>query len=137
MNASAPYPVVLFDGYCNLCNGSVQEIIKRDPKGIFKLASLQSDIGIQLLKNSNINTDKVDSIVLVDHDGIYIKSTAALKIAARLAFPYFLLNVFSVIPKALRDLIYDWIARNRYKWFGKKNECWIPDERLKNRFIDQ
>lgn len=137
MNASAPYPVVLFDGYCNLCNGAVQEIIKRDPKGIFKLASLQSDIGIQLLKNSNINTDEVDSIVLVDHDGIYIKSTAALKIATRLAFPYFLLNVFSVIPKALRDSIYDWIARNRYKWFGKKNECWIPDESLKNRFIDQ
>ncbi|RQO31415.1 hypothetical protein DBR32_05480 [Taibaiella sp. KBW10] len=124
--------LVLFDGVCNLCSSSVQLIIRNDTKDYFRFASLQSEIGAQVLQQSNIHTD---SIVLVEQGRIYTQSSAALCIARRLKGLYPLLYGFMIIPKLLRDAVYGFIARNRYKWYGKKEACWIPSPELKNKFI--
>ena len=130
--------IILFDGVCNLCNGAINFIIKRDKHKVFVYASLQSEIGQKLIAERNINTQEIDSILLID-PGIayYHKSTAALQIAKHLRGGYPLLSVFLILPKFLRDWVYDIIARNRYKWFGKKDSCMIPTPELKALFIDQ
>ncbi len=130
--------IILFDGVCNLCNGAINFIIKRDKHKMFVYASLQSEIGQKLIAERNINTQEIDSILLID-PGIayYHKSTAALQIAKHLRGGYPLLSAFLILPKFLRDWVYDIIARNRYKWFGKKDSCMIPTPELKALFIDQ
>ena len=130
--------IILFDGVCNLCNGAINFIIKRDKHKVFVYASLQSEIGQKLIAERNINTQEIDSILLID-PGIayYHKSTAALQIAKHLRGGYPLLSVFFILPKFFRDWVYDIIARNRYKWFGKKDSCMIPTPELKALFIDQ
>lgn len=128
--------VILFDGVCNLCNGAVLFIIKRDPKAKFKFAALQSDIGMSLTAEHNIDTTKTDSIVLVEAGKVYIKSTAALRVARHLKGGYPLLYGFIIFPAFFRNWVYDWIAKNRYKWFGKKESCMIPTPELKSRFLD-
>jgi len=129
--------VVLFDGMCNLCSGAVQFIIKRDPGGKFKFASLQSKTGVKYSEKFNIDTNKGDSIVLVQGNRHHVKSSAALRIAIGLKGAYPILYAFIIIPAFLRDAIYDFIAKNRYKWFGKKETCWLPTPELKARFIDE
>jgi len=130
--------IILFDGVCNLCNDVVNFIIKRDRKDVFRYASLQSEIGKQLISERNINTSKIDSILLIDPNTTYYhKSTAALRIAKQLSGIYPLLSVFIIFPTFLRDWVYDFIAKNRYKWFGKKETCMIPTPELKALFIDQ
>ncbi|MDX1272167.1 thiol-disulfide oxidoreductase DCC family protein [Bizionia paragorgiae] len=130
--------LILFDGVCNLCNSSVQYIIRRDKKNTFLFAALQSDVGKALLTQYNIDRTKTDSILLyVPEKGVYSKSTAALHIAKHLGFPTQLLVVFLVVPAFIRNLVYDFIARNRYKWYGKKDHCMIPTPDLKAKFIDQ
>lgn len=130
--------IILFDGVCNLCNGSVNFIIKRDKKDLFRYASLQSDIGQQLIKKHGIDTKQLDSILLIDSETrYYYKSTAALNIARQLSGVYPLLSVFLILPRFLRDWIYDIIAKNRYRWFGKQESCMIPTPELKALFIDQ
>ena len=133
-NSNINQPVILFDGVCNLCSASVQFIIKRDPKSHFKFASLQSDAGIALLKKYNI-PDELRSIVLISDGKVYNRSAAALNIAKKLSGLWPILYTYIIIPPFIRDSIYDWIADNRYKWFGKQNECMIPTANLKSRFI--
>lgn len=127
-------PLLLFDGVCNLCNASVQWIIRRDKKALFRFASLQSEYAGQLpaLKGKTMP----DSLVLLDRDRVYVKSSAALRIARLLGFPWNLLTAGCVLPVFLRDAIYDWVARNRYRWFGKSEACMIPTPELKSRFMD-
>jgi predicted DCC family thiol-disulfide oxidoreductase YuxK len=127
--------IVLFDGVCNLCNQSVQFIIKRDPKNYFRFAALQSDQGQLLLEQYSIPVDVIDTIVLVENNKTYTQSTAALRIARKLNRLWFLLYIFILIPPFLRNPIYRFIARNRYKWFGKKDSCMMPDPELKSRFL--
>lgn len=128
--------LILFDGVCNLCNSSVQFVIRHDKKDIFMFAALQSEIGKKLTKQSNIDTEKTKSILLyTPNKGVDYKSTAALKIALNLGFPINLISVFFIIPPIIRNWVYDYIAKNRYKWYGKKESCWIPTPELKSKFL--
>lgn len=129
--------LILFDGVCNLCNSSVLYVIKRDKKNKFLFAPLQSDIGRALLNDFNIDSDKMDSILLYQPQAqrIYKKSTAALYVASHLTYPTKLMVVFFIIPTFIRNWVYNFIAKNRYKWFGKKNACMIPTPELQSKFI--
>ena len=120
--------IILFDGVCNLCNSSVNFILKNDVKNQFKFASLQSDVAQQILLQYKVKNDKnhFDSVILIENDKLYDKSTAALRILRKLKFPFNKGWIFIVFPKFIRDHIYNLIAKNRYKWFGKKNVCRIP-----------
>ncbi len=128
--------LILFDGVCNLCNASIQYIIKHDHKDVFRYAALQSEVGEQIIKTYDIDTSKTDSILLYSKEnGITYKSTAALKIAGQLSFPINLMIVFMIVPTFIRNWVYDYIAKNRYKWYGKKEECMIPTPELKSKFL--
>lgn len=129
--------LILFDGVCNLCNSSVQYVIKHDKNNVFLFAALQSDIGQQIIEAYKIDTNKVDSILLYTPEkGVDYKSTAALKIASQLGFPQNLMTAFFIIPPFIRNWVYDYIAKNRYKWYGKKESCWIPTPELKSKFLE-
>ncbi|MFL9484764.1 thiol-disulfide oxidoreductase DCC family protein [Chitinophagaceae bacterium LWZ2-11] len=128
------HPIILFDGVCNLCNSSVQFVIKHDKKEVFQFSSLQSDFGQQILEQNGLSGINLFSLILLDKGNIYTQSTAVLRIAKKLGGFWSLLYVFIIVPKFLRNGIYNWIARNRYKWFGKQEACWVPTEELKRRF---
>lgn len=128
--------LVLFDGYCNLCNGAVQFILKRDKKSHFYFASLSWPVASPVVQSSD-ELGAIDSILLYDGEKVYSKSSAALKISSRLGALWPLLSVFWIVPKFLRDPIYDYVARNRYKWFGKKNTCMMPESDVSHRFLDE
>ncbi|MFN4763977.1 thiol-disulfide oxidoreductase DCC family protein [Gillisia sp. Q332] len=129
--------IILFDGVCNLCNNSVNFIIEHDKKDIFRFASLQSEIGRKLTSERGIDSEELDSIVLIEPGVVYFKkSTAALEISKELSGGYSMLKYFSFLPEGLRDGVYDLIANNRYKWFGKKDSCMIPTPELKAKFLD-
>lgn len=128
-------PIILFDGVCNLCNGAVNFIIDRDPDAHFRLATLQSTVGQELLEKHNLRIQDFDTIVLVEGDNIYSQSTAALRIARKLSGAWPLFYAFIAIPSPLRDMIYSWISRNRYRWFGKQETCRIPTPELRSRFL--
>ncbi|WP_136481210.1 thiol-disulfide oxidoreductase DCC family protein [Cognatitamlana onchidii] len=130
--------LVLFDGVCNLCNSSIQFIIKHDKQQHFRFAPLQGKTGQALIKTFNIDTAKTDSILLYSPktNDITYKSSAALKIAQNLNFPINMLAVFLILPAFLRNVVYDFIAKNRYKWFGKKESCMIPTPELTSKFLD-
>ncbi|MFN3241432.1 MAG: thiol-disulfide oxidoreductase DCC family protein [Planctomycetota bacterium] len=136
MNADREQPLILFDGDCNLCNGSVQFVIKRDPQAKFRFAALQSDAARSALVAAGVTGELPDSIVLVADGRVRTRSAAALAIARRLGGLWPLLSIFWLIPYPLRDLVYDWIARNRYRWFGKQETCWVPTTELRVRFLD-
>ena len=129
--------IVLFDGVCNLCNGSVQFILDRDRKEHFRFASLQSEKGQAILTERGvaIPAGDPDSIVLIEGTTVYTHSTAALLIARHLSFPWFLGYAGIVWPRFIRDAVYRFIARNRYRWFGKTNECRIPTPALRARML--
>ena len=136
MNAEAK-KIVLFDGVCNLCNSTIQRIIKRDPKGVFQFAPLQGIAGKKLIEERKIDTSKIDSILLiVPGEAYYVKSTAALKIGQQLKGYRTISKLLYLIPSSLRNIVYDFIARNRYKWYGKKEQCMIPTPELKARFLE-
>ncbi|MBZ9631762.1 thiol-disulfide oxidoreductase DCC family protein [Salegentibacter sp. LM13S] len=129
--------IVLFDGVCNLCNNAVTFIIEHDKKDVFRFASLQSEIGKKLVEERGMDPEELDSIVLIDPGvAYYRKSTAALEISRELSGGYSLLKNFSFIPEGLRDGIYNFVANNRYKWYGKKESCMIPTPKLKSKFLD-
>lgn len=128
--------IILFDGVCNLCVGSVQFVLKRDTRNHFLFASMQSRSGQEILRRFDLSADVVDSFVLIENGRVYHRSTAALRVARKLRGLWPLLYVFIIVPRTVRDTIYNWIARNRYRWFGKKDECWLPTPDLKERFID-
>ena len=130
--------IILFDGICNLCNDTVLRIIKYDKKNSFIFTSLQSKIGQNILNKINIDTLKIDSIVLYNPAISYdIKSTAALKIMQDFGGFWKLTNVFWIVPEGIRNFVYDFIAKNRYKWFGKKESCMIPSPELKAKFLEE
>jgi len=128
--------LVLFDGVCNLCSGSVQFIIKRDPKLKFQFASLQSRLGQEQLERFKLDKTILHSIILIREEHFLQRSDAALEIAKQLGGAWPILYVFKIIPRFFRDGMYDWVARNRYKFFGKKDSCWIPTPELKERFLE-
>ena len=129
-------PVILFDGVCNLCNGSILFILNRDPSGIFRFAPLQSETGKNPLSKFDLPNDKLDSIILVENNEYYLRSTAELKILQRLGALWKIVYVFMLVPRPVRDYIYDIVARNRYKWYGKRAECMIPSSDIESRFLE-
>ena len=128
--------IILFDGICNLCNSAVQFVIRNDKKKRFKFASLQSEAGKFLLLKGNLEPEKTDSFVLISEGFYYTRSTAALKVLKLLGGRWLLLYIFILIPAFIRDSVYNLIANHRYRWFGKKDSCMIPDASLKERFLD-
>lgn len=129
------FDIILFDGVCNLCNSAVDFIIKRDKKNRFKFSSLQDNTARKLLIESNFQEGYPDSIVLIKGDKIFFKSRAALEISKKLGGVWPLFYSLILIPAFIRDPVYEWIARNRYKWFGKKSTCRLPTEEEKSRFL--
>lgn len=128
--------LILFDGVCNLCNSSIQYVIKHDKKNRFMFAPLQSHAGQYIINKYDIDTKKTDSILLYSNEnGLSIKSTAALKVAKQLGFPRSLMTLFFIVPNGIRNWVYDYIAKNRYKWYGKKEQCMIPTPELKSKFL--
>ncbi|MGX1930050.1 thiol-disulfide oxidoreductase DCC family protein [Flagellimonas sp. 2504JD4-2] len=128
--------LILFDGVCNLCNGAVQFIIKRDKKDSFRYAPLQSEIGERLIAERAIDTSKVDSIILIEPGVAYFtKSDAALRIAQDFGGLWKGMVFFTWIPKVFRDAIYNLVAKNRYKWFGRKDACMIPTPEIHAKFL--
>ncbi len=128
-------PIILFDGVCNFCNASVNFIIRRDPKGVFRFAPLQSERGKKLLEQFHLSTDDLDTMVLIDGDKHYTRSSAGLRIALRLSGLWPLCAVFLIVPKFLRDLVYRFIAKNRYRWWGRRDTCMVPTPEMKERFL--
>ncbi len=128
--------IILFDGVCNLCEQSVQFVLKRDRHGIFKFASLQSAVGQQLLQQYGLNTTELSSFVLIDNGKAWTKSSGALRVAKYLSGGWKLLYVFNLLPRLLRDPVYNFIAANRYRWYGRKTSCWMPTPELRSRFLD-
>lgn len=129
-------PILLFDGVCNLCNGAIQYVIKNDPKGKFRFSALQNEFSQNLLKSHDPALLDLDTVMLVYKDKVYVKSNAALESARLMGGLHSLLYIFKIVPRFLRDPIYNWVAKNRYRWFGKKDSCWLPTPELKARFID-
>lgn len=136
-NLSPEKKIILFDGVCNLCNNFVNFIIKHDRKDVFRFASLQSDIGGKLTLERGIEIEEAMNSVILIEPGVayYRKSSAVLEISKNLSGGYSLFRYFTFLPESLRDSIYDIIARNRYKWFGKKNACMIPTPELQSKFL--
>ncbi|HKI49239.1 MAG TPA: thiol-disulfide oxidoreductase DCC family protein [Desulfobacteria bacterium] len=132
---TTPSPVVLFDGVCKLCNDSVKFILQRDSKGRLKLASLQSDYGRAILEKHGKSSDPMDSIMLLEGDRLTAKSTAIIRISKYLDGMWPLCMITLVIPRFIRDFLYDIIAKNRYRWFGKYETCRLPDPEFEDRFF--
>lgn len=128
-------PIILFDGVCNFCNGAINFVLKQDKKGIFRFAPLQSETGQSLLNRYNLSTKEFDSFVLIDNGKVYKKSAASLQVMNKLPWYWKELQLLKIIPTAFRDAIYDFIAKNRYKWFGKKEQCMMPTPEMRNRFL--
>lgn len=128
--------VILFDGVCNLCNGSVNWVIDHDKKKLFKFAALQSDFGKQTISKAGLTQNYLNTIVLVDGSAIYTKADAVLEILKQIGGIYSLAVTFYVVPAFLRNYLYDIVAANRYKWFGKNESCRVPTAELKARFLE-
>jgi predicted DCC family thiol-disulfide oxidoreductase YuxK len=128
--------IILFDGVCNLCNASVQLVIKHDPDAYFSFAAIQSDAGQALMHEHHIAApDTPESLVLIEEGKAYQYSTAALRIARKLKSGHKLLAAFLIVPAFIRNAVYKFIARNRYRWWGKQDSCWLPTPELKKRFL--
>ena len=129
--------IILFDGVCNLCSRAVQFIIKRDKKDRYRFAALQSDTGKRLTSERNIDTQKIDSIILIEPGkAYYIKAAAALRIGAQFGGLWRVLGIFEWVPLVISNWVYDRVAKNRYRWFGRKEHCMIPSPELKEKFLD-
>ena len=128
-------PLVLFDGVCNLCDHSVQRIIRNDSKNKFIFSTLQNSLTTNYLLKKGSKYNDIDSIILITPTKIYTKSSAVLTITKSLKGAYPLLYILYIIPKPIRDFFYDYIAKNRYKWLGKKESCMVPTDNLKNKFL--
>ncbi len=128
-------PIVLFDGVCNLCNGSVQWLIAHDPLSKLRFASLQSDFGQNILKKNNLHTVDFNSFILVEGEKIWFKSDAALRVVGHLGGAWAWLRILQIVPTFIRNFFYDIIAKNRYRWFGKQESCWLPTPELRARFL--
>ncbi len=130
-------PIILFDGVCNLCNSAVNFVIKRDKTNLIRFAPLQSETAHQLLADFNIPVAVMKSFIFIENGKAYMQSTAALKVCKHLKGLWPLLYGLIIVPSFIRDGVYKWIAKNRYKWFGKKNECMIPTAELQSKFLNE
>jgi predicted DCC family thiol-disulfide oxidoreductase YuxK len=128
-------PVILFDGVCNLCNGAINFVLRHDRKWKFRFASLQSQAGQQLLAAYGLDARELNSFFLVEKGKVYKKSAAALRVMNHFAWYWKELQILRIVPYFLRDAIYDFVADNRYKWFGKRQDCMVPTPELQNRFL--
>ena len=129
--------IILFDGVCNLCEASVQFVIKYDKKDVFRFVALQSELGKEIIKHIGLDIKNIDSVILYEPGIAYnYKSAAALEIAKNLGGFFHLGTVFKLIPNGLRNLLYDYIAKNRYLWYGKKESCLVPTIELKSKFLE-
>jgi predicted DCC family thiol-disulfide oxidoreductase YuxK len=128
--------ILLFDGVCNLCNSSINFVIDHDPSEKFKFAALQSEFGQKKLKELNLDPKDFDSIVLLSNNQIHVKSTAALKVAKELTGGWPMLYAFIIVPPFIRHAVYNLIAKNRYKIWGRTDQCRVPTPELKQRFIE-
>lgn len=127
---------MLYDGICNFCNASVQFILKRDPAGYFSFAAQQSDYGEKLMREYGIDPASEDTLILIEDGKVFTRSDAALRIAGKLSGPWRFLSLLTAVPRSLRNGIYTFIARNRYRWFGRKDSCPIPEPEWRQRFLD-
>jgi predicted DCC family thiol-disulfide oxidoreductase YuxK len=128
--------IILFDGFCNLCESSVLFVIKYDKKDIFRFVSLQSDLGKEIVTHIGLNPKHIDSVILYEPGISYFyKSAAAIEIAKDLGGFFHMGTLFKIIPNGLRNLLYDFIAKNRYSWYGRKESCWTPSDELKSKFL--
>ncbi len=130
------HAVILFDGVCNLCNKSVQFVIQHDAKKQFRYASLQSQTGKNILKEYGLLHQNLASFILIQNGKAYTKSTAALRVAKALNGGWHLLYACIIIPAFIRNAVYNVVAANRYKWFGKQESCWVPTKDLESLFLD-
>ena len=129
--------LILFDGVCNLCNNAVLKIIRQDKNDIFLFTSIQSNVGKNIINELGIDISKIDSIVLyIPRGNYFIKSEAVFKIANEFKGAWKIIQIFRIFPDFLNNLFYDFVARNRYRWFGKKEECMIPSEKLNSKFLN-
>ncbi len=135
MTTSA-HAIILFDGVCNFCNGSVNWIIRRDRRGYFRFAALQSDVGARLQLEYGLDPSALDTMIVIEGGKVYPKSTAALRIVRLLRpWPWAALYALIAVPRPVRDFAYDWFARRRYRWFGKREECIVPSPEVRERFL--
>jgi len=128
--------VVIFDGVCNLCSATARFVIRHDPRARFKFAAAQSARGRALLRESGVDPERLETFVLRKDGRTYVRSDAALEIAKELVWPWRALGVLRIVPRAPRDRIYDLVARNRYRWFGRKDACMVPTEDIESRFLE-
>ena len=129
------HPVLLFDGVCNLCHGVVRFVLDHDRAARFRFAPLQSEVGRALLARFGLDADALDAVVLIDETGAHLRSDAALRVARRLGPPWSWLGPLAMIPRPLRDAVYDFVARHRYRWFGKRDACPLPRPEWRERFL--
>jgi predicted DCC family thiol-disulfide oxidoreductase YuxK len=127
---------LLFDGVCNLCNGFVQFVIRRDPQALVHFASLQSETGQALLEKYGLPTDEINTVVLIKDDQVYTRSAVPLTLMPALGWQWQWMRLGWILPRPIRDGLYDWVAANRYRWFGQREACMIPTPDLKARFLD-
>jgi predicted DCC family thiol-disulfide oxidoreductase YuxK len=128
--------IIFFDGVCNLCEGTVQFLLKRNKKKNLLFASLQSNSGQQMLKHFNLPLNNFNSFVFIENGKLYQRSAGALRVTKYLSGLWPLLYAFLIVPPFIRNAVYDFVARNRYKWYGQKNECWLPTPELQKRFLE-
>ena len=129
--------IILFDGVCNLCNGFVQFVIKYDKKDVFRFVSLQSKTGKEILIHLDLYHRNIESVCYFEYGiAYYLKSDAAIEIMKKLGGIFYLTIILKIFPRIIRDFVYDFIAKNRYNWFGKKDNCMIPTLELKSKFIE-
>ena len=136
MTISSGKKIILFDGVCNLCNNSVQFVIRHDTKSQFLFGSFQGETGQTYLQQFNLPSGHFNSFMLLEDDKLYTESTAALRVCKHLDRGWKLLYGFIIVPKFIRDAVYRFVAKNRYKWFGKKEACWVPTPALKEKFLN-
>jgi len=129
------HPIIFFDGVCNLCNSTVNFIIRHDKKKIFRFTALQFESAKKILLKNELKNEQLDTIVLLFGNRVFIRSDAVIEIFRFLGFPLNLFALAKIIPRKIRDSIYDFISRHRYEWFGKRDSCMMPDENIKSRFL--
>lgn len=135
MDPAPAHPILLFDGVCNLCHGTVRFVVERDPGARVRFAPLQSGVGRDLLQRHGLPTDTVDTVVLIEGGRAWLRSDAAIRVVAGLGGAWGLLRALLAIPRPLRDAAYDFVARNRYRWFGRRDSCPVPTPEQRARFL--
>jgi len=130
-------PIILFDGVCNFCNSAVNFVIKRDKTSTLKFATLQSEIAHKILSENKADASGLNTFVFIENNKIYTRSTAVLRVCRYLNGLWPLMYGFIIVPKFIRDVIYNWISKNRYQWFGKKEKCMIPTADARARFLNE